>query len=471
MNITTLEIWPVNAKKILKEKKVNTKKLKKKFSYIFFPWDEEYEKNNVYFSFRIQQHPLFIIKVNNEKEIMYILNYVKAKNLTIRICNGRHSTQLLNPEILIDTSLLIEKKIKNNLLIAGSGNTQGMLNDFLFHDQNIKCYSHFGQFLHSHENVGNSDEAFAGGSASTVGSGSISTIGGIGTLKRTFGLTIDSILSYKIILPPTKDRESKLVKVDSGDLFWALKGGGANNFGIVTEVTYNILHVNNVINYYVLFTRENVEEKLRFWRKNSLTRGNNFNEEFYMNNGDYHLSGFYVMNNDQTYNDAVKSIKNELNMYGEIIVGKEEEYDNLYKNLVKDREYLAFSIIQALFLKTFSVSLALEISENGSIVFELLNGKISENNEGSFYPRDYSFFCDISAKWNDVSESQKNERWVNESLKKILKVNKEAIFYLGFPVTFDNIDDVSYYGSNKDKLKRISNKVDPLGIMKYGGTL
>lgn len=473
MNITTLEIWPVNAKRILEEKGIDIQNLETKFENIYFPWDIKYEQNNIYFSSRIQQHPLFIIKAIDEDEIIFLLNYIKVKNLTFRICNGRHSTQLLNPDVLLDMSLFTYKKIENDILIAGSGNTQGQLNDFLFHECNINAYSHFGKFLHS-KNKENND-AFAGGSASTVGSGSISTIGGIGTLKRTFGLTIDCVLQYTIILPPKEGKSAKKVKVNKGNLFWALKGGGANNFGVITEVHYKILYVNNVVNYFIPFTNENVKNILSYWKTNSLLRPNNFNEEFNLVYNNYSISGFYVLNENETYQQAVVAINKEFKSYGKVEVGNEVQYKNLYKNLVHDREYKNFSIIQTIFINNFSstelVNISKKLLPSINLTLELLGGKIKENSGGCFYPRQYNFFCDLSAKWNDVQFSQQNENVLNVILKKICKHEIKPIFYVGFPVTFKNIKNYSYYGDNFNKLKQISNYVDPYKIMSYAGTL
>jgi hypothetical protein len=495
---TTLDLWPKEARQILKDKKVSVSQLKKMFTHICFPWDNVYNTERNYFSLRIQQRPLFIIKPENTDEIKSILNYIKLKNLTIRITVGRHSTQLCDSEVLVDMSLFTYKYIKDDHIIVGGGNTQGAVNDFLFHEGHSNCYSHFGHFHRNSKNSGNSrnsetngeTEALASGSASTVGVSGISTIGGIGTLKRTFGLTVDSIVRYVITIPPTENDEARTLEVSENqnfDLFWALKGGCGNNFGIISEIEYKIIEVNNVIQYSINWKNQNKEDiahTIRKWRKNSIKLNNNFNEslEIFKVDGNctLNINGFYVMNDNETYPQAKDDIiKTHKYLRGDTKINEKIKYGDLYRNLVKGRIYENYSIIQAIFMKTFSskhIVQLIESTENIDISFELCGGRISEipQESASFYPRKYNFFCDINTKWEHLNESQKRETNLNYILSSILRYNKaEPIAYVGFPITFTNIEynNSLYYGLSYNRLKLIKKRYDPLNLLSNTGTI
>jgi FAD/FMN-containing dehydrogenase len=74
--------------------------------------------------------------------------------------------------------------------------------------------------------------AVPGGSCPTVGIAGLTLGGGLGVIDRKFGLTCDNLQSADVVLA-----SGALVTCDASthpDLFWALKGGGGGNFGVVT---------------------------------------------------------------------------------------------------------------------------------------------------------------------------------------------------------------------------------------------
>ncbi|KAG0238336.1 hypothetical protein BGW42_005569 [Actinomortierella wolfii] len=73
------------------------------------------------------------------------------------------------------------------------------------------------------------------GSSPSVGvAGGFCTGGGNGVLSRLYGLCVDNVLQYKVV---TADGQHRVANAyQNQDLFWALRGGGAGTFGVVTEL-------------------------------------------------------------------------------------------------------------------------------------------------------------------------------------------------------------------------------------------
>ena len=98
----------------------------------------------------------------------------------------------------------------------------------------------------------------------STGVGGLTLGGGIGWLKRNFGLTCDNLLGADVL---TADGTLVRASADENpDLFRALRGGGGN-FGIVTSFDFALHEVDTVIGGYLAFEIEQLGELLRWYRE------------------------------------------------------------------------------------------------------------------------------------------------------------------------------------------------------------
>ncbi len=82
---------------------------------------------------------------------------------------------------------------------------------------------------------------FPAGSCPQVGAAGHTLGGGYGMLARKFGLTCDSLIGAELV-----DAKGRILAVDDArekDLFWALRGGGAGSFGVVTRLIYKTIAI------------------------------------------------------------------------------------------------------------------------------------------------------------------------------------------------------------------------------------
>ena len=75
-----------------------------------------------------------------------------------------------------------------------------------------------------------------GGSCPTVGIAGLALGGGIGVFSRAYGLTCDQMTSVEIVTADATLHRSDPGR--DGDLYWACRGGGGGNFGVVTSFQF-----------------------------------------------------------------------------------------------------------------------------------------------------------------------------------------------------------------------------------------
>ena len=82
------------------------------------------------------------------------------------------------------------------------------------------------------------------GDTGSVGVAGITLGGGVGWLVRKHGMTIDSLLAVEIV---TADGRRRIASaVENPDLFWAVRGAGAN-FGVVTRLQFRLHPLGDVL--------------------------------------------------------------------------------------------------------------------------------------------------------------------------------------------------------------------------------
>ncbi|KAF2427366.1 FAD-binding domain-containing protein [Tothia fuscella] len=83
------------------------------------------------------------------------------------------------------------------------------------------------------------------GAEGTVGAGGGWLLGGgHGPYSNVYGLGVEQVLEFQVVTP---DGEIRIASPNQNqDLFWALRGGGASTYGIVTRVSYKVYPVPTV---------------------------------------------------------------------------------------------------------------------------------------------------------------------------------------------------------------------------------
>ncbi len=121
------------------------------------------------------------------------------------------------------------------------------------------------QLIDIYSTLWNSRRTIPGGSCPTVGIGGLALGGGVGFSSRLHGTTSDNILSLTLVDAAGKVRTCS--KSENADLFWACRGGGGGNFGIVTTFKFKTYPVGNVSTFYVAWPWGNAKAAVNAWQR------------------------------------------------------------------------------------------------------------------------------------------------------------------------------------------------------------
>ena len=159
--------------------------------------------------------------------------------LQFSIRSGRHSyigASTVSKGVIVDVSRIktFELNTDEDTVTMGVGNTL------------IEVYSKLWNLTTLPRSL------FPGGTCPTVGLAGLILGGGQGIVGRRYGLASDNILEYRMV-NATGDI-MMINNITNSDLFWALRGGGNGNFGIVYEVIlqrFDIPEQNtDIVHYY-----------------------------------------------------------------------------------------------------------------------------------------------------------------------------------------------------------------------------
>jgi hypothetical protein len=334
--------------------------------------------------------------------------------------------------------------------------------------------------------------AFPGGSQGSVGVTGVTTNGGLGSFKRTLGLAVDYVESFRIVLPPTRTQSSCMLVCTSSenpDLFWALCGCVALNFGLVLDIVYKPAVITSILLYFLTFSWDDAVRVISLWQRDAPTRPFLFNED--LNTYAYKkgmtsekgisISGQYVIPEGQSVDDAKLYVTQTLDPFVHMSTFFEmtvQTYQDTIKGLSDGRVYYPFSlqsgILSSLLIDPLGIVRHIEkgilIEGLHYYLLELLGGKISSkrSHETAFFPRDAKILYDVSTFYTSVADSWANENWFQEAFGFTYHPNTlQNTVFPGLPR--NNLDNhrEAYYGTNVERLMTIKEKYDPLHLLRF----
>jgi hypothetical protein len=196
------------------------------------PGDAAYPNSTLLFNELFTPQPSAIAYCANAADVQRCVAFARAHGVQLAARSGGHSYAGYSscPGLVVDVSSL------GGVSVA-SGSQQATVGAG-------------AQLIDIYSTLGNSGLLLPGGSCPTVGIAGLALGGGVGVFGRAYGLTCDNIASLDVV---TADGSLRRCSPSSNsDLYWASRGGGGGNFGIVTSFTFTVYPIPGV----TLFTLE-----------------------------------------------------------------------------------------------------------------------------------------------------------------------------------------------------------------------
>lgn len=316
------------------------------------------------------------------------------------------------------------------------------------------------------------------GVVSETGIAGLTLGGGIGYLRRKYGLACDNLISTDMV---TVDGQFlHLSAEENSDLFWAIRGGGGN-FGIVTSFEYKLHPVGPIVmSATTFYAFDDAKQVLKGWRDlmkdtpDEVTSTALFWSIPALPMLPESMWGMPVIGVGAVYagdsNEGERLLQPlrqlatpVLDMSGQMpYTMVQKSFDpffpkgaHLYYNKSTDLKSLDDEVLDAIIAGAASKPTPLSV-----LPLWLYGGAINRVplSETAFRGRDVPVLYSLDLVWDDPADSERNMQWARDYVKSLQRYSNGGL-YTNF--ASDPEAAAAAFGANHKRLVEIKNKYDP----------
>lgn len=190
--------------------------------------------------------PTAVAYVAHPDDIRTTLAYARAHHVPVSIRNGGHSYAGWSSgdgRLILDVSKLSAIRASGSEAVVGAG----------------------AKLIDVYRALAAKGVTIPAGSCPTVGVSGLTLGGGHGVVSRAYGLTCDSLTQATLITADGKQVVAN--KSENKDLFWALRGAGNGNFGVVTELRFRTHPAPQAVSAYMTWPWSKATAVLKAWQE------------------------------------------------------------------------------------------------------------------------------------------------------------------------------------------------------------
>ncbi len=186
------------------------------------------------------QRPRAVVQVDTPEDIAETITFARQNGIALRPRSGGHcfAGRSSTDGIVLDVSSLNAVSVHGTATTIGAGARLAHIYDSLWHH---------GRTLNL-------------GCGQTVGIAGLTLGGGLGLLGRAYGLTCDQLTAAELVLA-----DGTITSADE-DLFWALRGAGGGQFGVVTQLTFATIEDPRTTRFHLTWPYEAARDVIAGWQ-------------------------------------------------------------------------------------------------------------------------------------------------------------------------------------------------------------
>lgn len=419
---------------------------------------ESYEQSRLIWNRSIDVYPKGMIYCTNTYDVCTAVNFVRSCNERCRIATGSHCS--------------LGHCTDNDVYVINLSRINSCEYNSKFH----MVYSGCGATCHSICNTLSSNHCFFPGPDPFSCIGVWSLCGGIGCSCRRYGLGCDFLAQVELV-----DYRGEVIIASAKqnqDLFWAIRGAGAGNFGIVTGLTYFLPKPVDEVCYFEISidicTRSTMISFLEVWQDWIVMVDYNINCQVQFCNT-FH-EGKYIFAYGVSYL-SIEATKVQLGPFL-TIKGLHISYESRTYISVMNRWNRLFSANERYTnMGRFSYD-KYELSDlemvadmiwgrraEGSIFTSLtltgMGGFVSNfsSRDTAFFHRDARFLLSLKTQWFEEDCRTSNDIWMIRNYDYLSSITRGA--YINQPFGSYSNYEMEYYGENVSWLRQVKAKYDP----------
>jgi FAD/FMN-containing dehydrogenase len=211
------------------------------------PGDPGYDDARAIWNGLIDRRPALIVQCTGAADVVDAVNFARDHGLVLSVRGGGHNVA---GNAVNDSGLVVDLSQMNGVHVDPATGIVRAQGGATWGDCDRESQL-FGLVV-------------PGGVVSTTGIGGLTRHGGVGHVRRKYGLSIDSLLSVDIVTADGQLRRASAT--ENEDLFWAVRGAGSN-FGAVTSFEIQAHPVGPMVTVgAVFYPLERARELVPAWR-------------------------------------------------------------------------------------------------------------------------------------------------------------------------------------------------------------